>query len=170
MSTDEGQNGDARAAGIEIRRILYPTDFSDLGQYALRYARSFCQRHNAALHCLHVVDEAYQYMVSVGPDSVPIGPPTEDLVQAAQKQMEGFIAEYLADTPFPVTGSVVAGRPFMEIIRYARDHDVDLIVIATHGRTGLKHVLLGSVAEKVVRKAPCPVLSIRHPEQKFVMP
>jgi nucleotide-binding universal stress UspA family protein len=58
----------------------------------------------------------------------------------------------------------------MEIIRYARQHTIDMIVIATHGRTGLKHVLLGSVAEKIVRKSPCPVLTIRHPKQEFVMP
>jgi nucleotide-binding universal stress UspA family protein len=64
----------------------------------------------------------------------------------------------------------VVGRPFMEILGYAKDRHVDLIVIGTHGRSGLRHVLLGSVAERVVRKAPCPVLTIRHPEHDFVMP
>jgi len=170
MSGGEREDSGGETGPIEIRRILYPTDFSDLGLHALKYARDFAASHHATLHCLHVVDEAYQYLVSVGPDSVPIGPPTEDLVNAAEKHMDAFVAEHLADTPFPVTSKVIAGRPFMAIIQYARDHAIDMIVIATHGRTGLKHVLLGSVAEKVVRKAPCPVLSIRHPEQKFVMP
>jgi nucleotide-binding universal stress UspA family protein len=165
---DHGAAGDA--AANRIRHILCPTDFSDLSLYALGYARSFAERNDATLHCLHVVDDAYQYMVSMGPDTVPIGPPTEDLIGAAEVQMKEFVDRHLVGVGFPVVTSVVSGRPFLEIIGYARDNDVDMIVIGTHGRSGLKHVLLGSVAEKVVRKAPCPVLSIRHPEQKFVMP
>jgi nucleotide-binding universal stress UspA family protein len=62
------------------------------------------------------------------------------------------------------------GSPFYEIIRYAKERDIDLIVMGTHGRSGLVHVLLGSVTEKVVRKAPCPVLTVRHPEHEFVHP
>jgi len=94
----------------------------------------------------------------------------EDLVEAADRQMDAFVDQHLANEGFPVKRKVVAGRPFVTIIEYARNREIDLIVIATHGRTGLKSVLLGSVAEKVVRKSPCPVLTIRHPEQKFVMP
>ena len=62
------------------------------------------------------------------------------------------------------------GKPFVEIIHHARDHDVDLIVIGTHGRGAVQHALLGSVAEQVVRTSPCPVLTVRHPEHEFVMP
>jgi len=62
------------------------------------------------------------------------------------------------------------GSPFLEIIRYAKDHDIDLIVMGTHGRGPIAHMLMGSVAEKVVRRAPCPVLTVKHPEHKFVMP
>ena len=69
-----------------------------------------------------------------------------------------------------VTREVLMGHPFVEIIRYAREQDVDCIVLGTHGRSGLSHLLLGSVAERVVRKAPCPVLTVRHPEHEFVMP
>ena len=65
---------------------------------------------------------------------------------------------------------VLEGAPFAEIVRYAREKDVDLIVMGTHGHTGLAHVLVGSVTEKVVRKAPCPVLTVRHPEHEFVHP
>jgi nucleotide-binding universal stress UspA family protein len=167
MSTSDPS---AASEVFAIGKILCPTDFSEVGLHALGYARRFAKTNNATLHCLHVVDEAYQYLVGMGPDAVPIGPPTEDLLDAAEKQMDAFVAEHLGDAKFPIKTAVTSGRPFMEIIRYAREHAIDMIVIATHGRTGLKHVLLGSVAEKVVRKAPCPVLSIRHPEQKFVMP
>jgi len=162
--------GGTQTPGIELHQILYPTDFSDLSLYALRYACDFARSHGAALHCLHVVDEAYQYLATMGPDSITIGPPPDDLVEAAWSQMSDFVTRHLSGMPFPVKSAVMIGRPFMEIIRYAREQKIDMIVIATHGRTGLKHVLLGSVAEKVVRKAPCPVLTIRHPGQAFVMP
>lgn len=170
MASSDDHHIAENTAPIPIRHILCPTDFSDLSLHALGYARSFAERNNATLHCLHVVDDAYQYMVSMGPDSVPIGPPTEDLIGAAEEQMKRFVADHLSSVSLPVVSDVATGRPFVEIIAYARNHEIDMIVIGTHGRSGLKHVLLGSVAEKVVRKAPCPVLSIRHPEQKFVMP
>ena len=85
---------------------------------------------------------------------------TPNLDAFAAKNFEGLPAE----TAF------LEGRPFVEIIRYAREKDIQLIVIATHGRTGIKHALFGSVAEKVVRKAPCPVLVVKRDERDFVMP
>jgi len=69
-----------------------------------------------------------------------------------------------------VTTAIVAGNPFVEIIRYARAHEIDLIVLGTHGRGPVAHMLLGSVAEKVVRKSPCPVLTVRPAQHEFVMP
>jgi nucleotide-binding universal stress UspA family protein len=155
---------------IELRRILFPYDFSTLSLHGLRYARSFAEAYDAELHVLHVVDEACQYWMAMGPNSVPIGPPPEELVEASTREMEKFAAEHLSDAGFPVMTEVQMGRPFMEIIRYAREKKIDLIILGTHGRSGLKHVLLGSVAERVVRKAPCPVLTIRHPEHDFIMP
>ncbi len=168
MSSDPAVKTEAEP--IRLRQILYPTDFSDTSLYALGYARDFAHTHVATLHCLHVVDEAYQYLAGMGPDSIAIGPPPGDLVDAAWNQMSEFAARHLSGMDFPVKTQVLIGRPFMEIIRYARQYTIDMIVIATHGRTGLKHVLLGSVAEKIVRKSPCPVLTIRHPKQEFVMP
>jgi len=155
---------------IKMAKILYPTDFSELSTYALRYALSFAHAYQAKLHCLHVVDEAYQYWTAMGPNSVPVGPATEDILQSARKEMDSFAAEHFKDIEVEVITDVVLGRPFMEIIQYARKQCIDLIVLATHGRTGLSHVLLGSVAERVVRKAPCPVLTIRHPQHEFIMP
>ncbi len=153
---------------IEIKSILYPTDFSDLSLKALKYAVSFADAYGARLHCIHVIDEAYQYWMSLGPESVPVGPAVEDLSALAKEQLSKFAESHLGGlTPRPVT-EVLVGRPFVEINQYAKDHGIDLIVIATHGRSGLTHALMGSTAEKVIRKAPCPVLSIRDPEHDFV--
>ena len=155
---------------IKLERILFPFDFSDLSLHGLRYARSLAESYGAELHVLHVLDEAYQYWMAMGPNSVPVGPPPEEMLAASTKEMEAFVQEHLTGASFPLKTEVCIGRPFMEIIRYARDHQIDLIVLGTHGRSGLKHVLLGSVAERVVRKAPCPVLTIRDPEHDFIMP
>ena len=159
-----------RLGVIHIERILFPTDFSELALHGLRYARSFAESCSATLHLIHVVDEASLYWMAMGPNSLPVGPSTEELVEISRKEMEKFVGEHLADLATPPITEVRMGRPFMEIINYARDKTIDLIVIGTHGRSGLQHALLGSVAEKVVRKAPCPVLTIRHPEHDFVMP
>lgn len=155
---------------INLNRVLFPTDFSDLSVHALKYARGFAETFKAELHVIHVVDEATLYWSAVAPNSVPVGPSIEELTEIAEKEMARFVQANLDDLKAPMASDVLSGRPFMEIIRYARERTIDLIVIGTHGRSGLHHVLLGSVAEKIVRKAPCPVLTIRHPEHEFVMP
>ena len=155
---------------IKFDNILYPTDFSELSREALEYARQLASTFGAQFHCVHVVDEAYQYWSAMGPESVPVGPPPEDMIEVGRVRMEKFCAEYLAGLkPEPIT-HVSVGRPFAEIIGYAREHAVDLIVMATHGRGAIAHVLLGSTTEKVVRKATCAVLTIRAHDQEFVMP
>lgn len=155
---------------VKFERILFPTDFSDLGLIALEHARELVRMFHSELHCLHVVDEAYQYWSTMGPESIPIGPPPDELLKANRGRIEQFRAEHLADlTPAPVL-EVRLGRPFAEIIGYAREANVDLIVMGTHGRGSIAHMLLGSTTEKVVRKSPCAVLTVRAPGQDFVMP
>lgn len=155
---------------IQLRKILYPTDFSELSVYALRYARNFAEAFSAELHVLHVVDEAYQNWVTMGPNTIPVGPTSQEMVDLAREQMSTFIAENLCQAKVPVVWKVILGRPYPTILDYASQQQVDMIVIATHGRGALTHMLLGSVTEKVVRKAPCPVLTVRHPEHEFVTP
>jgi len=152
-----------------MSKILYPTDFSETSLVALKYAKSFVRQFDAQLHCLHVLDEAYQYWLMYGPDGVPVGPNLQQLAKTAQGQMDEFARKHLSDVS-RVQTKILTGRPFVEIIRYAREETMDLIVIATHGRSGLKHVLMGSVAERVVRKAPCPVLTVHPGEHDFVLP
>jgi len=156
--------------GIQIQRILFPTDFSDLAQCAWEYASGVAEKFGAELYCLHVVDDAYQYWSTLGPESIPIGPPPEDLMQLGRSRMERFRTEHLQGLPRPVTTQVAMGRPFAEIIAYAREQKIDLIVMGTHGRGAIAHALLGSTTEKVVRKAPCPVMTIRSEGHRFEMP
>ena len=155
---------------IRLKRILYPTDFSTLSRHALAHALFFARKNKCQLYVLHVVDEAYQYMAPMGPELGPIGPPPDEALKAAEKELARFVSKNLARTRLKIVSDVTIGRPFLEIIRYARKNQIDLIVLGTHGHGGLKHVLMGSVAEKVVRKASCPVLTIRDPKSKFVMP
>jgi len=149
---------------ITLERILVPTDFSECAERARSYACELARRFGAELHLLHVVP----------PVSLPgyVGPVPDELLQpeeGARQELEKW-----NDPAFEhakgVVRSVTTGTPFVEIVRHARDQAVDLIVIGTHGRSGLTHMLLGSVTEKVVRKAPCPVLTVRPEGHQFVMP
>ncbi len=155
---------------IRFQNILFPTDFSELAFAALAYARRLADMFEARLHCLYVVDEAYQYWSGMGPESIPVGPPPEELLQLGRTRMENFQREHLVGLRNQAVTQVVLGRPFAEIIAYARDNQIDLIVMGTHGRGGIAHVLLGSTTEKVVRKACCAVLTIRAPEQDAAPP
>ncbi len=155
---------------IKFKRILYPTDFSELSLAALTYARQLTEAFDAQLYCLHVVDDGYQYWSALGPESIPAGPPPEALTKAAGQRLDQLAEEHLTGFGKEVKLDVTLGRPFTEIIAYARENEIDLIVMATHGRGAVAHMLLGSTAEKVVRKAPCAVLTTRSPDQTFIMP
>ncbi len=154
---------------IDIDRILVPTDFSEHAEEAATYARALAERFEAEVHCLHVLDIPADLMATsayymTGPSEQFI----DQIREESQKGLDRF-AEQNLQGPEVVT-TFLEGSPFVEIVRYAREQKIDLVVIATHGRTGLKHVLFGSVAEKVVRKAPCPVLVVKRGEREFVMP
>ena len=156
---------------LKLKKILYPTDFSEYSLAALQYAVSIARQNDAELYCLHVVDmpqEEYltqEYMVPLNVPHVP----EDKVLRTARARLKRFEAENLSEIN-KVTSRVLVGVPFVEIIRYAREQSIDLIVIGTHGHSALAAMLLGTVAEKVVRKAPCPVLTVRHPQHKFEMP
>jgi len=148
---------------IALKTILVPTDFSEPSANALRYARAFAETFNTALHLLHVLEVP----VFTGWEAPPLV--LEDLEQGARNQLELLLTAEERQK-FRAQLVLLTGSPFVEIVRYAREKDVDLIVMGTHGRGPIAHMLLGSVAEKVVRKAPCPVLTVRHPGHEFIMP
>jgi phosphomannomutase len=152
-----------------IRRILFPTDFSDYSLNALDYAIGLAEDYSAEVHLLHVVptpDWTVQFEQVAPVLDVEF---FEEMEHSAREQMEEIAGQKVRER-ITVTTAVRRGTAFLEIVRYAKEEEMDLIVIATHGRTGLKHALFGSVAEKVVRKAPCPVLSIRPEGHDFTMP
>lgn len=154
---------------IALQRILVPTDFSKFSQAALTYAVAFAEKFDAELYLLHVVQDLALFIPDAVAVTPPILPPVEQFATAAREAMERAVDDNKLHH-LKVFKEVREGTPFFEIIRYAREKDIDLIVLGTHGHSGLAHVLLGSVTDKVVRKAPCPVLTVRHPEHEFVHP
>jgi nucleotide-binding universal stress UspA family protein len=154
---------------IDLRRILVPTDFSKHSDAALTYAVALAEKFEAELHLLHVVQDLSVFVPDAVAVTPPIAVPVEEFAAAAREALQRVVGEHQLGR-FKVHTEVREGAPFYEIIRLAKEAEIDLIVIGTHGHTGLVHVLLGSVTEKVVRKAPCPVLTVRHPEHEFVHP
>ncbi len=154
---------------IRVSKILVPVDFSEFCRHALRYGGELARRFEAELTLLHVVEDIYPMVADPG---VMLGPAVDfvaDMRQSAEKGLQKLVEEEWSQG-LNVVQRVTVGVPFLEIVRYAKEQQIDLIVITTHGRSGLAHVLMGSVAEKIVRKATCPVLTVRPEGHNFVMP
>lgn len=156
----------AAASPFSLRTILVPVDFSEHTAKAVGYGQAFAGQFGAKLVLVHVIEPA------VVPDNFGIVPPSYEemnglMAQTAQQRL-GQLALEIAGNKLSVRPLVCTGRAPWEIVRVARETETDLIIITTHGYTGLKHVLLGSTAELVVRHAPCPVLTVRQVEHDFV--
>ena len=153
---------------IELKRILVPTDFSDFSAEALRYGCALAEKFESELHLFHVLE--------VHPSGVPgfggglaLTTYIKESKEAAEKSMSKLLgAEW--EQGRQVVRATAEGSPFVEIIRYAKENDIDLVVMGTHGRSALSQMLIGGVAEKVVRKSPCAVLTVRPSQHQFVMP
>ena len=151
---------------INIQRILVPIDFSEHSKNALKYAIPFAQKFNASIDLIYVVEPTiYPADFSFG----QIGFPNveEELRTRGSNELGNLMKKEIADKV--VSRKIVrTGKPFYEINQYALEENISLIIIATHGHSGMEHILFGSTAEKVVRKAPCPVLVVRSGEHEFV--
>ncbi len=144
---------------MEIRQILAPTDFSEYSKEAVAYAFELAQKFGAKLLLLHVIEMPAYPVEGFVPPSIG-STLIEDLERQAWADLAQVLPEAQTDK-VAVTRQVVVGIPYRKIVDVAAAEKADLIVMATHGRTGLGHLLIGSVAERVVRTAPCPVLTIR---------
>ena len=151
---------------IRLERILVPIDFSEPSKKALRYAISFAKHFGAELVVEYVVEPAvYPADFSFGQMGIPNI--EKELRERGKQELRRLLEEDIAGQ-VSAKAVIRTGKPFLEIIDVARDQDVDLIIIATHGHTGVEHIIFGSTAEKVVRKAPCPVLVVRSHEHEFI--
>jgi len=149
-----------------IKRIMIPVDFSDYSKKALTYAVKFTKNFQAEIYLLYVI-EPVNYFTDMGiEDGAGMVITDLDLPKRAKNELDKLGKQEIQKSVKFHT-EVREGQPFIEIINYASEKDIDLIFIATHGHTGVQHLLFGSTAEKVVRKAPCPVLSIREPAKGF---
>ena len=144
---------------MEIRHILAPTDFSPFSKQAVEYAFELAQKFGAKLLLLHAIEmPAYPVEGYVPPGAA--GSLLEDLERNARLELANLLPE-AESRGVELARHVIVGSPYRKILETAAAEKVDLIVMATHGRTGLSHLLMGSVAERVVRLAPCPVLTMR---------
>ena len=152
--------------GTDIKKVLVPIDFSDYSKSALKYATEFAQNFNAEMFLVYVVEPViYPPDFSMGQIAIPSVNAEWDI--KAKEELDKLANSEIPDT-VKVQTIIKTGKPFLEIIETAADEDVDIIIIATHGHSGMEHILFGSTAEKVVRKAPCPVLTLREPIKGFV--
>ena len=151
---------------MTITRILVPTDFSADADAALEYATELAQRSGAAVHLLHVVENPMLPGVwSSEMYTAELAGLQVNLVRDADERLRQVIPS-IAGNRYGFAHEVRTGRPWSTIVDYAREKLIDLIVMGTAGRTGLSRAMMGSVAERVVRSAPCPVLTLRAPRQK----
>lgn len=148
-----------------IRTILLPTDFSECANYALSYAASLARQFSASIICVHVIEPMMPAVGYTGlTEPMPIADLNEQLEESAERELPK-IAECDDCEGIEIEEVIVHGDASAEIVRVAGERNVDLIVIASHGRTGLGRILFGSTAESIVRHAPCPVLVVK-PKQE----
>ena len=144
---------------ITFKRILCPVDFSDTSTHALETAIELAKQLNAEVHLVHV----YQYPAFSMPEAdlaTPIDLSLQDDYARRLKQQLEALSNKHSDTDLDIGSTLTEGIPYVEIVETANEINADLIIIGTHGRTGLSHMLLGSVAERVVRSSTVPVLSV----------
>jgi nucleotide-binding universal stress UspA family protein len=148
------------------KTILVPHDFSSSANHAAAIARDEAKVHGARIILLHVIDLPHQFQPDTAivpePGAPPIG--VKDYAVAKADEHLKDLAARLAKDGATATVFIRVGNPIDEINEFAKDNGVDLIVMGTHGRAGLQHLLMGSVAERVVRSSRVPVLTVRAPE------
>ena len=154
---------------IRIKNVLVATDFSEPSTLALEYGRELARTYQAKLHVLHVVEDLqWRYATEMVPGAL-IGI-QEEVEASAKARLEALITDEDRRQLRAHATALTAVSPSEAIITCAKGESADVIVMGTHGRSGIAHLFMGSVAERVVRLAPCPVLTVRSPEREFIAP
>jgi nucleotide-binding universal stress UspA family protein len=150
---------------LQLNKILVPTDFSETSKKAVQYALRFADQFGCEIALLYVVEPATPMIGA----PLAVEPSTDkDEFSMAEKDLAVLAAEAHTNGAHSISSFVRIGHAPHEITKTAKDLDVDLIIIATHGYTSWRHLCIGSTAERVVRTAPCPVLVVREKEHEFV--
>lgn len=144
---------------INLKNVLVAVNFDDVSNVALRYARGLAGNFGARLHVIHVMENLFLRPMANDPHAIEAG---------ITKRLLDVLSEEDRTVLHAVPVVRKSDAPAEEIVKYADAEQIDLIVMASHGRPGFSHLLMGSVAEKVVRTAPCPVFTVRHPEREFI--
>ena len=151
---------------LNLEKILCPIDFSEYSKEALKYAVSFAMKDEAKLFLLRVIDiRTFEDDLEV----IGVEQIRDEITKLHKSRLLDYIPKEIRND-IKIEALVVEGIPFVEIIDVSKKNKIDMIVMGSHGRTGIAHIMLGSVAEKVTRKAPCPVLIVKQSGRKFVMP
>jgi nucleotide-binding universal stress UspA family protein len=147
---------------MKIEKILFPTDFSEGSYHALPYAVDFSKHYNAELFILHIIYDytkaTYSHIPHISSDQI-----VDDITAWARNEIDKCYIEQIRGLT-KVEKLVLDGVPHEEILKFAADKKIDIIIMGTYGKAGLDKLLFGSTAERVVRKAPCPVLTVRQPQ------
>ncbi|MBU2447397.1 MAG: universal stress protein [Bacteroidetes bacterium] len=152
----------------KVDKILVPIDFSENSKNAIKYAVAYAEKFKAEIVFVYVIEPVI-YPSDFGLGQVPINRMDMEIHSKAEDELKKIIETHL---PKGIKGThcVRTGKPFLEIINCAKENKSDLIILSTHGHSGIEHILFGSTAEKVVRKSPIPVLTIRDTNTKFILP
>jgi nucleotide-binding universal stress UspA family protein len=155
---------------ISLKHILVATDFGEASDAALAYGRELARAFNADLEVVHVVENVLTR--GFGAEGYVASYPElqEEVEEAANRQLTALLSEEDRRVLKATSVMLKSNTPAFALVGYAREHNADLIIMGTHGRGAIAHLLMGSVAERVVRTAPCPVLTVRHPEHEFLIP
>jgi nucleotide-binding universal stress UspA family protein len=158
---------------ISLKNVLVATDFGDVSEVALSYGRELARAFGAKLHVIHVVEDISGRLSGLpnAPEAyIDFGRWQRDAVNAAETQLNTLLSDEDRRTLGATAVAMVARTAAPAILTYANEHRVDLIIAGTYGRGVLGHLVMGSVAERLVRLARCPVLTVHHPEREFVLP
>jgi universal stress protein A len=158
---------------IALKEILVATDFGEASEAALSYGRELARAFGARLHLVHVVEDISGRLSGLpnAPEAyIDFGRWQRDAVDAADAELQKLLSDEDRRKLGASAVAVLARTAAPALLEYARDHGINLIIAGTHGRGVLAHLVMGSVAEKLVRLATCPVLVVRHPEREFVRP